>query len=280
MKSIHPDTSQPRLKGVRVLITRAQGQQAGLWRRLEHEAAEVLSLPCITIEAISDRVAARAGVRFARTADIAIFTSINSVRLALQLAPLPWQGSLIAVGSATARALRTAGAKNFIVPPLDGGEKSQEPTSRGGSEGLLELPALQNASHRLVAILCGRRGRELLPTELRQRQAAVAVVELYKRVLPKGDMDLSGAAICDAVMATSSEIVGNFLSLSKEILKERKKPPLLIVNSERGSQRALSLGYDENFIETAASASNHDMIQALVCRLASGKAGARGGSAP
>ena len=256
MKNISSLPSQPRLKGVRVLITRAQGQQAGLLRQLKNEAAEVLSLPCIKIESISDRPIAQAGIRFARTADIAIFSSVNAVKLAMRLAPLPWQGSLIAVGIATARALRAAGAQNLIVPPL------------GGSEELLELPALQNANHRLVAILCGQRGLELLPTRLRQRHAAVAVVELYKRVLPKGDIDLSGAVTCDAVMTTSSEIVGNFLSLSKKTLKERGKPPLLIVNSGRGAERALSLGYDENLIETATSASNHDMIQALVRRLA------------
>ncbi len=267
MKSTDSSPSPPRLKGVRVLITRAQDQQAGLRRRLENEAAEVLSLPCVKIESISDRTAARAGVRFARTADIAIFSSVNAVKFALPLAPLPWQGSLIAVGNATARALRAAGAQNLIVPPLGSSEESQELPARGGSEELLELPALQNASHRLVAILCGQRGRELLPTELRRRRAAVAAVELYRRVLPKGDMDLSGAATCDAVMTTSSEILGNFLSLSKKTLGERERPPLLIVNSERGARRALSLGYDENFIETAASASNLDMIQALVRRL-------------
>ena len=262
MKSTDSHPSQPRLKGVRVLITRAQDQQAGLRRQLENEAAEVLSLPCIKIESISDRPAVQAGARYARAADIAIFSSVNAVKLALQLAPPPWQGSLIAVGIATARALRAAGAQNLIVPPI------------GGSEELLELSALQNASHRLVAILCGQRGLNLLPTELRRRHAAVAVVELYKRVLPKGELDLSGAATCDAVLTTSSEIVSNFLSLSKNTLKEREKPPLLIVNSERGAERALSLGYDESLIEKAASASNHDMIQALVSRLASDNKGA------
>ena len=269
MKSTEANPSSPRLKGIKVLITRAQGQQAGLQRRLENEAAEVLSLPCIKIEPISDRLSTRAGIRFARTADIAIFSSVNAAKFALQLAPLPWQGSLIAVGNATARALRAAGAQNLIVPPSGGSGDMQELPSRGGSEDLLELPALQNANHRLVAILCGQRGRELLPAALRQRNAAVAVVELYRRVLPKGDMDLSGAATCDAVLTTSSEIVSNFLFLSKKILKGRKKPPLLIVNSERGAKRALSSGYDKTLIEAAASAANHDMIQALVRRLTS-----------
>src|SRR5690606_40816499 len=99
-----------------------------------------------------------------------IFTSVNAVRYARMLDAGVWP-ACIAVGPATAAALRQAGIEDVITPP-----------QQHDSEAVLSLDVLQDVRDRPVVIVAGEGGRDAMQTGLAARGAQVTRIEVYRRV--------------------------------------------------------------------------------------------------
>ena len=132
--------------------------------------ARVIALSSWKLRLRSDD-AARAALRIALDASRVLFTSPVAVRAAaalLEFRPRSDQ-AWIAVGSGTARALRRAGVECVQSP------------ARMDSEGLLELPALQQLAGIDVGLVTAPEGRGLLAASLRERGARLLRADVYAR---------------------------------------------------------------------------------------------------
>ena len=153
------------------------------------------------------RSAARLRDRLADVS-VSVFTSVNAVegffRLMASGAGDRLPPVVLAVGPATAEALRVRGAAGVRTPS-------------GGfdSEGLLARPELDSAqvAGRLVAIVKGEGGRDLLARELDRRGAGVIEANVYRRRAPERLADRLGdvRGTIDVVTATSAEALRNLL---------------------------------------------------------------------
>jgi uroporphyrinogen-III synthase len=99
--------------------------------------------------------------------DLVIFVSVHAANLGKsQLREnLTWY----AVGATTASALQRS---DVLCPSTD----------NETSEGLLELPGLQEGNGRGVLLVCGEGGRSLLQDTLRERGFNVQRLEVYRRI--------------------------------------------------------------------------------------------------
>ena len=197
-----------RLGGVRVLVTRPGSAAGRLAEALAAEGAEAVCVPAMDIAPVDDtRSAARLRDRLADVS-VAVFTSVNAVDGFFGLMPggasdrLP--PAVLAVGQATAEALRVRGVAGVHTPP-----------GRFDSEGLLACPQLDSGqvAGRLVALVKGEGGRGLLAKELDRRGAEVFEANVYRRRAPErlADMLDGVRGTIDVVTATSAEALRNLL---------------------------------------------------------------------
>ena len=197
-----------RLAGVRVLVTRPGSAAGRLADALAAEGADAVCVPAMEIAPVGDTRSV-AGLRD-RLADVSVcvFTSVNAVdgffRLVASGASDRLPPEVLAVGRATAEALRVRGVAGVRTPS-------------GGfdSEGLLACPELDSGqvAGRLVAIVKGEGGRDLLARELDRRGAGVIEANVYRRRAPErlaGMLDEVRGTI-DVVTATSAEALRNLL---------------------------------------------------------------------
>ena len=193
-----------RLRGVRVLVTRPESAAGRLADAFTAEDAVAVRVPAIAIAAVGDRRSAeRLGARLADVA-IAVFTSVNAVDgffgLVASGARLP--PVVLAVGRATANALRSRAAVHVHTP-----------SERFDSEGLLACAALdaRRVAGRLVAVVKGEGGRNLLETELTRRGAEVLEANVYRRRAPERLAEMLGDVreSIDIVTVTSAEALEN-----------------------------------------------------------------------
>jgi uroporphyrinogen-III synthase len=203
------------LAGVRVVITRPGRQAAIFAQRLALVGGEPIVCPAMVIAPPVDDAAFRDALARLAEYDFALFVSANAAEAVLTR-DLAWPASLtaIAVGPTTADALILGGIERVLVPP-----------SRFDSEGVLELPALQDVAGKRLVIFRGEgadggAGRELMRTTLKKRGAKVDAVICYRRVRPTFDADglvaLWRQGKVDAVIATSAEVLDNFLAMIGE----------------------------------------------------------------
>jgi uroporphyrinogen-III synthase len=105
------------LAGLRVVVTRAEGQAAGLTAAFAAAGASIEALPLLAVVPPDDPAPlARAAAELALF-DWVVFTSANAVRALLPLAADSWPPRLraAAVGAATAAALRSHGIEPALV---------------------------------------------------------------------------------------------------------------------------------------------------------------------
>jgi uroporphyrinogen-III synthase len=191
----------PPLTGLSVLVTRPAAQAQSLIDSMRALGAEVIALP--TIEILP--VAAAAVIA---TYDTVVFTSVNAVHHgAPQVATLA-QSRIVAIGPATAEALRAVKHAPHLVPP------------DANSESLLEHSELNLAPGQRVLIVRGQGGRELLRETLLSRNIHVDVLDVYQRVLPTYPREIIEALEkrwaddgIHAVVATSVDTLVNLAAL-------------------------------------------------------------------
>ena len=195
-----------RLRGLRVLVTRPESAAGRLAAAFAAEDAVAIRVPAIVIAPPADRGSAeRLGARLADVA-VAVFTSANAVdgffelvasRDGTRLPPV-----VLAVGPATADALRSRVAVHVHTP-----------CARFDSEGLLACAELdaRRVAGRLVALVKGEGGRNLLATELARRGAELIEADVYRRQAPRRLAEMLGEVreSIDIVTVTSVEALEN-----------------------------------------------------------------------
>ena len=228
-----------RLRGVRVLVTRPEPAAARLADAFSDAGAVVHRVPALAIAPVEDTNSAeRLGDRLPDISVI-VFTSVNAVEGFFGLVPgatpdrLP--AAVLAVGPATAAALRARAVAGVHTP-----------RGRFDSEGLLSCAQLgaRRVDGRLVAVVKGEGGRDLLAKELVRRGAEVVVANVYRRRAPERLAERLAAVreAVDIVTVTSAEALENLAGAdpwTASWLSDR----MLVVVSERvaGIARARSL---------------------------------------
>ena len=214
------------LRGLRILVTRAVGQARPLSSLLKAAGADVVTAPLIAFEPVGDSAALRRGIREWASYDEVVFTSANAVRafaaaadaagtpLANRASPGP---AVVAVGPATARALRQAGLTCHEVPGRFSGDALAE---------MLEAPDLRR---KRVLIPRAEIADQSLPERLRRAGARVDVLPLYRTVphpgAPRQIPRLLGSGL-DMITFTSASAVDSFVAAAGAGFQ---RPPGLMV---------------------------------------------------
>lgn len=261
-----------RLPGVRVLVTRPEPAAARLADAFAAEGAVVHRVPALAIAPVEDtRSAERLRDRLADV-PVIVFTSVNAVEGFFGRVPgavpdrLP--AAVLAVGRATAEALRARGVAGVHTP-----------SGRFDSEGLLSCPQLRarQVGGRIVAVVKGEGGRDLLGKELARRGAEVVEANVYRRRAPDRLAAMLEAVrgSVDIVTVTSAEALENLAGAAPwtaSWLSDR----MLVTASERvaGIARARSLSR----IAVAAGADPASIVDASACAVAGSSGGGGTGS--
>lgn len=158
------------LDGVGVLVTRPQRQADGLVAAIESRGGVAIRFPVIEARP-HPQADVIAMAETLHIPDIVIVVSANAVRFGLRFAG---DAAIAVVGPATARSVEKSG-RQVDIRARDGFD----------SEQLLATPELQDVAGKVVRIIRGNGGRELLASTLRERGATVEYLEVYERVLPE-----------------------------------------------------------------------------------------------
>ncbi len=179
------------LGGAGVLVTRPERQADGLVQAIESQGGVAIRFPVIEARPLA-QADVIAMAETLQIPDIAILVSANAVRFGLRYAG---DAAIAAVGPATARSVEKSGRQVDIRSP-------------GGfdSEHLLATPELQDVAGKVVRIIRGNGGRELLASTLRDRGATVEYLEVYQRVVPGYD-EAEIAAIGDRLRSGGIDVI-------------------------------------------------------------------------
>jgi uroporphyrinogen-III synthase len=249
---LHPSaaTAGP-LAGIGVVITRPAKQAATFAQRLAVLGGEPIIFPAMIIAPPADDATFLDALRRLAEFDFALFVSANAAEAVLAQQPA-WPATLtaIAVGPTTADALISGGVANVLMPP-----------TRYDSEGVLELPALQQVEARRFVLFRGEgaggeTGRETMRETLEARGAFVLPIICYRRTRPA-----TGAAAIieawldgkvDAVVVTSAEVLDNFLVMVGDAGRALLNGTPLFVPHPRIAEHAASRGLT-NVVTTDAT---------------------------
>lgn len=232
------------LAGQRVVVTRARKQASALTEKLASLGAEVVELPVIEF----------APMEFEspdwKAYDWAVFTSANAVealfsRLAPERGP-----AIVAIGPATADALRAVGLEPDIVPEAH--------VAEGVVDALKDTPL----AGKRVLLPRAAAARDVIPAELSARGACVNVLPVYRTAVPA---DLAGRAAAvfgaarrpDWVTLTSSSTVKNLLAaIGGELLAGVRLASIGPVTSETALRHGLrvTLEASPSTVESLADA--------------------------
>lgn len=214
------------LAGKRVLVTRAEEQAGPLVELLREQGADVIAIPAIRIEPLSPSPALdRCLGRLAKYQWL-ILTSANGVAaLAARMRELGIEAAAfarmqsVAVGSATADAMRKLGLRVDIVP-----EKYEAAFVVGA---IKHLVAGQN-----VLLVRGTLARDVIPVALVEAAAWVDIADAYQTVIsPESVAQIrevfASATPPEIVTFTSSSTVDNFIRLMRAAGYETKLDALL-----------------------------------------------------
>ena len=173
------------------------------------------------------------------------FVSTNAVNFALRAnngkIDIPQHVGIVAVGQATAKALRNAGLNVDLVP------------EQGfNTEAILSMPQLQTLNGQSCLIVRGHGGRELLAQTLEERGAQVYYLELYRRIMPEIDTGpverLLHQNKLDVITITSGEALKNLLKMLDSSVHHQLLATPLAVISQRIRQLAIELGFKQVFV--------------------------------
>lgn len=213
---LHPPTADAGpLAGIGVVITRPARQAATLAQRLAILGGVPIICPAMVIALPADMTPFLEALGRLAEFDCALFVSANAAEAVL-IQQRAWPAALtaIAVGPTTADVLISGGIAKVLTPP-----------TRYDSEGVLALPELQTVAGRRFVLFRGagadgETGRETMREALEARGAFVLPVVCYRRMRPStGTAPLLEAwrrGDVDAVVATSCEVLDNFLDLLGE----------------------------------------------------------------
>lgn len=225
--------SDPSLAGLGVLVTRPEHQADELVAAIEAHGGTAIRFPALTI---TPRPTADIDADLARmeSPDIAIFVSPNAVRFGLTYSG---DAAIAAIGPSTAAAIEAAGSRVDIV-------------SAAGydSEHLLAEPELKEAAGKVVRIIRGQQGRELLAETLASRGATVDFLAVYERSAPDYapenikvlESRLRAGAV-DFTTIMSAESLRNLVAILPESCRDQLVETRLVTPAARVIKEALEL---------------------------------------
>ena len=219
------------LTGIGIAITRPINQAKKLAALIEQAGGTPILFPLIEIEPLKDYSQFEAVISKIETYDWAIFISSNAVqngmpRLLKQ--GIPSNLKFAAIGPVTASELQSFGIKDVLIP-----------NDRFDSESLLALPEMHAVSNKIILIVRGIGGREVLAESLKARGAQVSFAECYQRVNPQ----------------TNCELLAN--------LYNEKKLHAVVVTSSEAMRHLLDLAGDADWLRNVALCVNHARIADL-----------------
>ena len=164
-----------KLRGLRIVVTRASHQAEELAGPLRELGAEPILLPLIGIAPPDDRTALVDAALHASEYDWIIFTSANAI--AAFFAELPETGEwfrprIAAIGPATREVAEEYGLRVELTP------------DRYIAEALAEAFRPHPLDGKRILIPSAAVTRDVVPNELRKRGAEVDVVPAYQNVIP------------------------------------------------------------------------------------------------
>ncbi len=242
------------LAGVGVLVTRPANQAAPLVDAIEAEGGKAVRFPAIEVVPRAEADIA-SDARSLQQPDIAIFVSVNAVRFGLEHAD---SASVAVIGPATAAAIEAAG-KTVDIRSAAGFDSMQ----------LLAEPQLHDVSGKVVRIIRGNAGRELLATTLRARGATVEYLPVYSRQAPQPEPEELDALErqwraggIDVVTIMSVETLTNLVSILPAGCQDLLRETPLVTPAER-----VIIEADERFpgisAELAEGTGAHDIVRAI-----------------
>lgn len=169
--------------------------------------------------------------------------------------PWPQAEYYYAVGAGTAEALAAAA-----------GQPVHYPAGEFTSEGLLQLPELQQCENQHWLLITGENGRSLLADTLSKRGAKVTTAEIYKRVpqvntLP--DEEPKWRKDVKTIVVSSVEQTRLFWDNLSDAGKVWAKTCIWVVPKGRISDFVINLGIDKQHIESAENATPQAIIRTL-----------------
>jgi len=222
--------AEKELAGIGVLVTRPKHQATGFVDAITEKRGIAIELPVMEVIA-HDTAKIEHDVASLLEADIAIFVSANAVRLGLAHAGA---AKTAAIGPATANALRRHG-REAEIRSVDGFD----------SEHLLNAEELQDVHGKVIRIIRGNIGRELLAETLRSRGAIVEYLAVYRRQIPEyTDDELAAvteqwqAGKVDVVTIMSVESLHNLLKILPQECRELLVNTPLVTPAQRVVQEA------------------------------------------
>ena len=240
-----------------VISLRPQGGHASLRRAAAAQGARLIALSPWKLRLHADD-ATRTALQAALDAPRVLFTSPAAVRAAaalLKFQPRSDQ-AWIAVGSGTAQALRRAGVDGVQAP------------ARMDSEGLLELPALQQLAGIDVGLVTAPEGRGLLAATLRERGARLLRADVYARepiALSPSALHKLRTLQAPAFLALSSEgALRHVLAQAPADLLAQLRAAPAIEASERLQRIARESGFAE--VELAEGPRPRQLLAAMARR--------------
>lgn len=200
------------LFGKRILMTRAKEQAAELADLLDAYGAEPVEAPTIRIVPPEDWTAVDRAIDAVGSYQWVIFTSVNGVdRFMTRLRARGLDARCLAgrqvccIGPRTAQELEQFGVRADVVP------------ADYQAEGVLAALGGQDLKQARILIPRAEVAREVLPDELRARDAHVDVVTVYRTITPNGDGEEWYRQLSDrqihVVTFTSSSTVRNFVTM-------------------------------------------------------------------
>ncbi|MDR7552002.1 MAG: uroporphyrinogen-III synthase [Armatimonadota bacterium] len=196
---------------MRLLVARPEGQAETLCARLRDLGIEPVPVPAIEIVPPESSADLERAIARLPEYDWLVFTSRNAVAAVFDRLPLLGRGAslprLLAIGPATAQALRDRGVRDVWMP------------SRALSEAIGEEMPIR-AGERVLRLRAERASAE--PTRLlRDRGAVVDEVVVYRTVeAPPASRSLLAAAVrdgLDGVIVTSASTVRGLVRLAQDV---------------------------------------------------------------
>ena len=249
-----------------IIVTRPSGQADELLAQASELSNEVRHHPLIDIHSFDDDGSIAANAARRKILDIDRYDAVIAISRNAAECGLTWLDDYwpqypvgirwYGVGPTTVEVMRA------------GGLEPEMPESRFDSEGVLELPSLQNIEQEKILIWRGVGGRETLASVLRQRNAHVDYAELYeRRQIDWSQTDWDSTLTGSPLLILSS---GQALDIAEQQVRNLKdRITALLVPSERVATYAREQGYRDVIV--AASARNEDTLHSLRAWLAAAR---------
>lgn len=250
------------LSGLRVLVTRPDGQADKLLSGIRALGGDADHIPFLAIEPIADSGALAQMADRLPTYRACIFISANAVTCALPaLTPRGWPASVAgaAVGPGTAALLRACGVAEVVMPEC-----------QFDSEGLLSEPFFNEVSCQghAFALIRGEGGRDVLAKTLRARGARVDELAVYRRTMNPQALALltdwldAAPSSPRLMVISSSESLQNVMAAAAPAQADVLRRIPLLVPHPKIAEAAHVLGFakvmvsnggDEGLLETLRS---------------------------